>query len=293
VTTLPPPSSDHQPPQARASLLELDHVLALFAQPGGGAPLRAVNEVSLTVRRGETYALVGESGSGKSTLARLVMGLLEPSAGSIRFDGQQLEKLGASQKLALRRRMQMVFQDPGASLNPRKTVRDVLFEPFIIHQPGVHSKAQLEERATELLETVGLAHEHLGRYPHQFSGGQRQRIAVARALALSPEFLVLDEPTSALDVSVQAQILNLLTDLQRTLGLTYLLITHDMGVVAYLADRVGVMHRGRLVEEGDAEQVLHKPQQTYTQLLLSSIPVSHPSLASHRADYEAPSSPSA
>ncbi|MBM3463493.1 MAG: ABC transporter ATP-binding protein [Armatimonadetes bacterium] len=235
--------------------------------------LRAVDEVSFEISRGDTFALVGESGSGKSTMARLVMGLLQPENGEVVFDGQRIDHLDERARRPFRRRMQMVFQDPGGSLNPRRTVRETLCEPFVIHQPG---QRDLDEKVLALVSRVGLSGEHLDRYPHEFSGGQRQRISIARALALNPEFIVLDEPTSALDVSVQAQILNLLQDLQRDLGLTYLFISHDIAVVAHLSDHVGVMRQGRLVEVGPADQVLHAPSDPYTRALLDSIPPERP-----------------
>ncbi len=247
-----------------------------------GAP--TVSGVSFEVEPGRTLALVGESGSGKSTVARLVMGLLRPWSGAIAFDGQRLEALGERERRPWRRVMQMVFQDPGGSLNPRRTVLQSVGEAFAIHPEAAGGKSvipssgrgrgwgqQVEHGVLELLERVGLGRDHLHRYPHEFSGGQRQRISIARALAPRPKLLVLDEPTSALDVSVQAQILNLLVELQRDLQMGYLFITHDMGVVAHMADAVGVMQRGQLVELGAAEQVLERPSHEYTRALLDSV----------------------
>jgi len=236
-----------------------------------GAPrqlLRAVDGMSFELRRGETLALVGESGCGKSTVARLIVGLYAPTHGRIEFDGIDLALPGAA---ALRRRMQMIFQDPYASLNPRWRVMDIVAEP--IRVLGLASSAaEIEQRVAELLVQVGLAREDREKYPHEFSGGQRQRISIARALSGSPEFLVCDEPTSALDVSVQAQILNLMTTLQETLGLTYLFISHNLAVVSHVADRVGVMYLGRLAELSDADELFARPKHPYTRMLLDAIP---------------------
>ncbi len=230
--------------------------------------LRAVDGVSFELRRGETLALVGESGCGKSTVARLIVGLHAPSAGRIEFDGVDLASPGAS---SLRRRMQMIFQDPYASLNPRWRVRDIVAEP--IRVLGVaRSKSEIDERVAEQLRQVRLAPEDGEKYPHEFSGGQRQRISIARALSGKPEFLVCDEPTSALDVSVQAQILNLMVALQGGLGLTYLFISHNLAVVSHVADRVGVMYLGRLVELAEAGELFARPRHPYTRMLLDAIP---------------------
>ncbi len=236
-----------------------------------GAPrqlLRAVDGISLAVRRGETLALVGESGCGKSTVARLIVGLYAASQGRIEFDGIDLAAPGAS---ALRRRMQMIFQDPYASLNPRWRVRDIVAEPIRVLKLTA-SEREVGARVAELLQQVGLVAEDGEKYPHEFSGGQRQRISIARALSGNPEFLVCDEPTSALDVSVQAQILNLMTDLQQRLGLTYLFISHNLAVVSHIADRVGVMYLGRVVELADAEELFVRPLHPYTRMLLDAIP---------------------
>ncbi len=230
--------------------------------------LRAVDGMSFELRRGETLALVGESGCGKSTVARLIVGLYTPTQGHIEFDGTDLALPGAA---ALRRRMQMIFQDPYASLNPRWRVMDIVAEP--IRVLGLASSAaEIEQRVAELLVQVGLACEDKEKYPHEFSGGQRQRISIARALSGNPEFLVCDEPTSALDVSVQAQILNLMTTLQETLGLTYLFISHNLAVVSHVADRVGVMYLGRLAELAEADELFARPKHPYTRMLLDAIP---------------------
>jgi peptide/nickel transport system ATP-binding protein len=238
-----------------------------------GAPrqlLRAVEDVSFDVAKGETLALVGESGCGKSTVARLIVGLYPLTRGRIEFDGVDLAAPGTDAP-ALRRRMQMIFQDPYASLNPRWRVRDIVAEP--IRVLGLAPTPQAErERVAELLRQVGLAPEDGEKYPHEFSGGQRQRISIARALSGNPEFLVCDEPTSALDVSVQAQILNLMTDLQERLGLTYLFISHNLAVVSHIADRVGVMYLGRVVELAEAERLFAAPRHPYTRMLMDAIP---------------------
>jgi oligopeptide/dipeptide ABC transporter ATP-binding protein len=254
------------------NLVELDNLTKHFAVKQGvfargTAQVHAVEDVSLTVRRGETLGIVGESGCGKSTTARLMLRLLEPTRGSIRFDGHDISKLSQRRLRPLRREMQMIFQDPYASLNPRKTVGQIVGAPFAIH--GVKGA---RTRVQELLETVGLSPEHYNRYPHEFSGGQRQRIGVARALALSPKLIVCDEPVSALDVSIQAQVLNLLRSLQRDFSLTYVFISHDLSVIRQIADRVAVMYLGRVVEIGDSESIYEHPKHPYTAALLSAVP---------------------
>ena len=234
--------------------------------------VHAVDGVSFTIARGSTLALVGESGCGKSTVARLLVGLYGPSRGSVRFDGQDTAAVLASPAgLALRRRMQMIFQDPYASLNPRWKVRDIVAEPLREHGL-VHEEAALTARVGELLASVGLSTADMVKFPHQFSGGQRQRISIARALATEPEFLICDEPTSALDVSVQAQVLNIMKDLQRQRGLTYLFISHNLAVVRHVADQVGVMYLGRLVELADRRTLFSAPRHPYTRMLLDAIP---------------------
>ncbi len=238
--------------------------------PRDGGVARVVEDVSLSVRRGEALGLVGESGSGKSTVARMILRLVEPTAGSVRFAGENVLAAGPRQLRAMRRRMQIVFQDPYAALNPRMSVKQILAEPFAIHRERPENG--LEARLREMLRTVGLDESALARYPHEFSGGQRQRINIARALALRPDFLVLDEPVSALDVLVGAQVVNLLRDLQREYGLTYLFISHSMPLVRYLCDRVAVMRKGRLVEIGDVLEVCERPQEPYTRELIAATP---------------------
>ncbi|QRK13943.1 dipeptide ABC transporter ATP-binding protein [Archangium violaceum] len=236
--------------------------------------VKAVDGVGFDVRRGETLGLVGESGCGKSTLGRTLLRLVEPTAGSIRFEGRELTGLSQRELRPLRRRMQLVFQDPYASLNPRMSVRDILGEPFAIH--GLERGREREAKVTELLDLMGLPRDALDRYPHEFSGGQRQRIGIARAIALRPDLVVADEPISALDVSIQAQIVNLLVDLQRGLGLTYVFIAHDLKIVEYVSTRVAVMYLGRIVELADAADLYRKPRHPYTQALLSAVPVPDP-----------------
>ena len=235
-----------------------------------GAGRRVVDDVSFSIRRGETLGLVGESGSGKSTVARMLLRLVKPTFGEVRYEGRDLLDAGPRQMRELRRRMQIVFQDPYAALNPRMRVREILAEPFAIHRES--PVEGLERRLTEMLRTVGMNESALERFPHEFSGGQRQRINIARALALRPEFLVLDEPVSALDVSVGAQVVNLLRELQREYGLTYLFISHSMPLVRYLCDRVAVMQRGKLVELGACEQVCETPREEYTRRLIAATP---------------------
>jgi peptide/nickel transport system ATP-binding protein len=239
--------------------------------PRDGGVSRVVDDVSFDIARGETLGLVGESGSGKSTVARIILRLIEPNSGGVSFDGTEILGASTSELRHLRRRMQIVFQDPYAALNPRMTVREIVGEPFAIHEPALRIAGR-NARVEALLQEVGLDGSALARYPHEFSGGQRQRINIARALALRPEFLVLDEPVSALDVSVGAQVINLLRDLQRARGMTYLFISHSMPLVRYLADRVAVLERGRLVEIGDCAQVCAHPREAYTQQLIAATP---------------------
>ena len=251
-----------------AALIEAEHLSKSY---GAGAPV--VDDVSFTLQRGETLGLVGESGSGKSTVARMVLGLLEPTRGRVLWEGEAVAGRSARAMKALRRRMQPVFQDPFAALNPRMRVSDILAEPFQIHaHPAARSRAALRAETGELLAKVGLDDSALPRYPHEFSGGQRQRINIARALALRPELLVLDEPVSALDVSVGAQVVNLLRGLQREFGLTYLFISHSMPLVRYLSTRIAVLRGGQLVEMGSTEQVTEHPSQPYTQALMAATP---------------------
>jgi len=247
----------------------------------GGAFVRAVNEVDLDLFPGETLAVVGESGCGKSTLARSVLRLVEPTAGSVRFAGEEVLRLRPPALRRLRRDMQLVYQDPMASLDPRFTIARSLMEPMVVH--GAASRAERRQRATALLALVGLDPAAAGRYPHEFSGGQRQRIGIARAIALEPRLLVLDEPVSALDVSIQSQILNLLQDLKARLGLTYLFISHDLGVVQAVADQVAVMYLGRIVEQAPVERLFASPSHPYTQALLAAVPVPDPTRRRIRA----------
>ena len=236
--------------------------------------VRAVDGVSFGVAQGETLGLVGESGSGKSTLCRVVLQLLKPTSGSVRFEGEEIAGLSRRRMRPLRREMQMIFQDPYASLNPRKRVGQIVGEPLRLQ--GRASGAELRRRVQELLERVGLAPEHYGRYPHEFSGGQRQRVGIARALALRPKLIVADEPVSALDVSIRAQIVNLLDDLQDEFGLTYVFVAHDIGVVRHISDRIAVMHDGKIVEQGPADRVCEQPADPYTKTLLAAVPVPDP-----------------
>jgi oligopeptide transport system ATP-binding protein len=236
--------------------------------------VRAVDGVSFEVARGETLGLVGESGSGKSTLCRTVLQLTKPTAGSVRFDGREIAGLSPRAMRPLRREMQMIFQDPYASLNPRKRVGQIVGEPLRLQK--VASGSELRRRVHELLERVGLSPEHYERYPHEFSGGQRQRIGIARALALRPKLIVADEPVSALDVSIQAQIVNLLDDLQDELGLTYVFVAHDIGVVRHISDRIAVMHEGRIVEQGPVDRICEQPGHPYTKSLLAAVPIPDP-----------------
>jgi oligopeptide transport system ATP-binding protein len=263
-------------------LVRISGVYKHFPMGGFGAlAVRAVDGVDLTIRRGETLGLVGESGCGKSTLARLVTGLLPVTAGSIVFDGDDVTKLRGGRLRRVRRKMQMIFQDPFASLDPRMTVGDILQEP--LDNFSVGSVRERRRRVQELLRLVGLNPNFTNRYPHEFSGGQRQRIGIARALAVNPSFIVCDEPVSALDVSIQAQIINLLQDLQREFKLTYLFIAHDLAVVRHLSDRIAVMYLGKVVETADRNDIYDRPQHPYTKALLSSIPVPDPRVEAERA----------
>ncbi|WP_425418461.1 ABC transporter ATP-binding protein [Oricola indica] len=239
----------------------------------GTEPLtvRAVNNVSLEIERGEILGLIGESGCGKSTLGRAILRLHEPSAGKVWFGGTDVTALGAEELKALRRRMQIIFQDPYASLNPRRTVAEIVGLPLFLHGLA-KTKAEARDIVAQILEKVGLKANQIDRYPHQFSGGQRQRIGIARALVSHPEFIVCDEPVSALDVSIQAQIIQLLMDLKRDMGLTYLFISHDISVIGYLSNRVAVMYLGEIVEMGPVDSVLSRPRHPYTQSLMSAVP---------------------
>ncbi|MBF6605606.1 MAG: dipeptide ABC transporter ATP-binding protein [Chloroflexi bacterium] len=242
--------------------------------------VRAVDDVTFDVRRGETLGLVGESGCGKSTTGRTVLRLYRPTAGRIEFDGQDITRLEGEALRRIRRRMQMIFQDPYASLNPRQTVGGIVGEPLLVH--GMGSSAERREKIADLLDVVGLNPEFLNRYPHEFSGGQRQRIGVARALALNPELIVADEPISALDVSIQAQIINLLVRLQDRFGLTYLFIAHDLSVVRHVSDRIAVMYLGRIVEIASSRELYERPLHPYAVALLSAVPIPDPVVESRR-----------
>jgi len=235
-----------------------------------GALVQAVSGVDITIQQGKTLGLIGESGCGKSTLGRAILRLHEPTSGTIEFDGVDIINLDAEAMKAMRQKMQIIFQDPYASLNPRKTVRQIIGQPLKIH--GKVSDAEVDGRVQEMMERVGLKVGQMNRYPHQFSGGQRQRIGIARALILNPKFVVCDEPVSALDVSIQAQIIELLAELKRDLGLTYLFISHDISVIGYVSERIAVMYLGKIVEEGDTHTILNSPMHPYTQALLSSVP---------------------
>ncbi len=256
--------------------------------------VHAVDGVSLDIMEGETLGIVGETGCGKSTTARLVTRLLDPTSGTIRFEGQDISHLKRREFTPLRREMQMIFQDPYSSLNPRKTVGSIIADPYRIHRLD-EGREWRKKRVQELMEKVGLNPEHYNRFPHEFSGGQRQRIGVARALALDPKLIIADEPVSALDVSIQAQILNLLRDLQRELGLTIVFIAHDLSVVRHMCDRVAVMYLGKIVELADSEALYAHPRHPYTGALLSAVPVPTPGLQSRRqilgGDVPSPSRP--
>jgi ABC-type oligopeptide transport system ATPase subunit len=247
------------------SLLELDHLSKVY--PGG---VRAVTDVSLAIEAGEVLGVVGESGCGKSTLGRTLLRLIEPSSGTIRFEGEDLPKLSRGRMKAIRRQMQIIFQDPFGSLNPRHTAGYIIGEPLVVH--GIGDRASRRQRVAELLALVGLPPGSEKRYPHEFSGGQRQRIAIARALALDPKLLVADEAVSALDVSIQSQIINLIAELQKRLGLAIMFISHDLSVIRHVSDRIAVMYLGRIVEIGPTEQIMTRPRHPYTQALLSAIP---------------------
>ncbi|ADD43791.1 ABC transporter ATP-binding protein [Stackebrandtia nassauensis] len=274
---------------AGETVLEVDNLVKHFPIRAGvvfkkkiGA-VKAVDGVSLSLRKGETLGVVGESGCGKSTLAKLLVGLERPTSGGIRVKGEDITRLGRKGLHRLRRNVQMVFQDPYTSLNPRMTVGDIIGEPFVIH-PDVVPKSGRRKAIQDLLDVVGLNPDHINRYPHQFSGGQRQRIGIARALALKPEILLCDEPVSALDVSIQGQVINLLEELQDELGLSYIFIAHDLSVVRHIADRVAVMYLGSVAELGTEDEIYESPMHPYTQALLSAVPVPDPKAREHKAE---------
>jgi len=255
-------------------LLQVANLTKHFKSKGGAASVQAVNGVSLNLERGETLGIVGESGCGKSTLARLILRLIEPTAGAIRFAGEDLLALPLPKLRSRRRDMQLIFQDPYASLDPRLTVGAIVGEPLAIHSVG--GRRRRRDRVTELLTTVGLDTDAMSRYPHEFSGGQRQRIGIARAIALEPKLIIADEPVSALDVSIQSQILELLLDLKARLSLSYLFISHDLAVVEYVSDRVAVMYLGRIVETTDTDNLYRRPAHPYTEALISAVPQPDP-----------------
>ncbi|MFB6468370.1 ABC transporter ATP-binding protein [Cytobacillus sp. Hz8] len=279
-------------------LLEVNHLKKYFPITGGlfgkhVGDVKAVDNVSFHVNKGETLGLVGESGCGKSTTGRMLMRLIEPTEGEILFEGKDITRLNEREMRKMRKEMQMVFQDPFASLNPRHTVEKILEEPLIVH--GVSDKEERRRLVKEMMEVVGLSSYHIKRYPHQFSGGQRQRIGIARALMTKPKLIIADEPVSALDVSIQSQVLNLLEDLQKDFQLTYIFIAHDLGVVKHISDRVGVMYLGRLVEITEAEKLYDKPLHPYTKALLSAVPIPDPDLKHEReiltGDLPSPANP--
>ncbi|EQB38177.1 MULTISPECIES: ABC transporter ATP-binding protein [Virgibacillus] len=261
-------------------ILEVNQLKKYFTV-GGGQVLLAVNDVSFSINKGETFGLVGESGCGKSTIGRTILGLYDKTDGEVLYDGNNIHSLTTKEKFQMYRRMQMIFQDPYASLNPRSTIKEVISEPMEVH--GVYKNKQEKlDRVYQLLEEVGLNRDHANRYPHEFSGGQRQRIGIARALALNPDFIIADEPISALDVSVQAQVVNLLKDLQMDKGLTFLFIAHDLSMVKLISDRIGVMYLGNLVELTNSEELYDNPLHPYTKALLSAIPIPDPDIEETR-----------
>ena len=272
-------------------LIEVEHLVKQFVSGAGlfsrGHAVTAVDDVSFSIEAGETFGLVGESGSGKTTTGRCILRLVEPTSGAVRFKGEDVLQFSKPRLREARREMQIVFQDPYSSLNPRMRAQTIVEEPLVIHKVG--TRASRRERVAELFQLVGLDPAHLERYPHEFSGGQRQRIGLARALALNPSFLVLDEPVSALDLSIQAQVINLLMDLQQQLQLTYLFIAHDLRLVEHICSRVAVMYLGKIVEVGPTAALFTSPQHPYTQALLSAIPVRDPDEPRNRITLDAAS----
>ena len=264
--------TDSKPPRPGTAepLIQVQNLCTWFSQGKGREPVRAVNDVSFDINRGEVLGLVGESGSGKSTIGRSILRLVPVTSGAVRFDGTDLTALEGRELKTMRRRMQMIFQDPFASLNPRMTVYDTLAEPLLLH--GIETRKSVAQGVLKLMDDVGLARAFVRKYPHEFSGGQRQRIAIGRALATRPEFVVADEPVSALDVTIQAQILDLMQQLSREYGLTMLFVSHDLAVVRHLADRILVLYKGEVVEQGTGDELFERPRQAYTRQLLQSIP---------------------
>lgn len=260
-------------------LLEVKNLKKYF-KVGRGSYLKAVDDVSFSIEKGETLGLVGESGCGKSTLGRTLIGLYDPTEGSIQFEGKEISHLTEKQRVPLTRQMQMIYQDPYACLDPRMTVADIIAEGLDIH--GICRGKERRDRVYQLLEMVGMNSEHANRFPHEFSGGQRQRIGIARALAINPKFIICDEPISALDVSIQAQVVNLLEDLQKQLGLTYLFIAHDISMVSHISNRIAVMYLGSLVELAPSAEVMERPMHPYTRALLSSVPFADPDVSRNR-----------
>jgi oligopeptide/dipeptide ABC transporter ATP-binding protein len=285
VTGAPKGAAPQSAPE-ESVLLRVDHLKKYFPIKRGIffkreiGRVHAVDDVSIEIKAGETLGLVGESGCGKSTLGRCIIRLLDLTSGSVTFDGKDISRLSRRALRPIRGELQMVFQDPYASLNPRKRVGTIIGDPLRIH--GRTSRKQIRDRVRELLDLVGLSPEHVNRYPHEFSGGQRQRIGVARALALHPRLIIADEPVSALDVSIRAQVINLLDDLQDELGLTYIFIAHDLGVVRHVSDRIAVMYLGKIVEISPAEELYKKPVHPYTEALLSAVPIPDPNISAQR-----------
>jgi oligopeptide/dipeptide ABC transporter ATP-binding protein len=301
MTTTAPEAGTSAPPPTARPLLEVEGVTKHFPGRSSGMlgrrgnPVKAVDGVSFVVHEGETLGLVGESGCGKSTTGRAVTKLIEPTAGRIRFDGRDISDLSVRAMRPMRREMQMIFQDPYSSLNPRHTIGTIVGSPF--HIQGEHPEGGIKKTVQSLMERVGLNPEHYNRYPHEFSGGQRQRIGIARALALQPKLIVCDEPVSALDVSVQAQVVNLLEDLQKEFGLAYVFIAHDLSVVRHISDRVAVMYLGKVMEITDRDSLYEHPMHPYTHALLSAVPIPDPAVEARRerilltGDLPSPSNP--
>jgi oligopeptide transport system ATP-binding protein len=286
VTEITPDADSKKLPDDAEVLIDVRDVKIYFSVTAGFlvqrkiAENKAVDGISFQVKKGETLGLVGESGCGKSTTGRAILQLYRPTSGEIMFAGKDLTKLRGNELRLMRRKMQMIFQDPYASLNPRMSVRDIIGEPLVIHKMG--SNSERRDRVLELMRIVGLNPYYATRFPHEFSGGQRQRIGIARALAVSPDFIVCDEPVSALDVSIQAQIINLLEELQEQFGLTYLFIAHDLAVVRHISDRVAVMYLGKLMEQADSREIYENPLHPYTKALLSAVPIPDPQLERKR-----------